>query len=47
MKSTRSLNCGYRYPREIISHSVWLYYKFGLSFRDVEDMLAERGVVVS
>ena len=30
-------------PPEIISHAVWLYDRFGLSFRDVEDLLAERG----
>ncbi len=47
MKSTRSLYYGHRYPREIISHAVWLYYRFGISLRDVEDLLAERGVVVS
>ena len=34
---------GYRFPPEIISHAVWLYYRFCLSFRDVEDLLAERG----
>ncbi len=38
---------GYRYPPEIISHAVWLYHRFCLSFRDVEDLLAERGVTVS
>ena len=38
---------GYRFPPEIISHAVWLYYRFCLSFRDVEDLLAERGIVVS
>ena len=38
---------GYRLPSEIISHAVWLYYRFCLSFRDVEDLLAERGVIVS
>ena len=37
---------GYRFPPEIISHAVWLY-RFGLSFRDVEDLLAERGVTVT
>ena len=37
----------YRYPSEIISHAVWLYNRFQLSFRDVEEMLASRGVVVS
>ena len=38
---------GYRFPAEIISHAVWLYHRFCLSFRDVEDLLAERGIVVS
>lgn len=38
---------GYRFPREIISHAVWLYFRFGLSFRDVEDLLAERGIAVT
>ena len=38
---------GYRFPPEIISHAVWLYHRFGLSFRDVEDLLAERGVSVT
>ena len=39
--------CGYRFPPEIISHAVWLYHRFCLSFCDVEDLLAERGVTVS
>ena len=38
---------GYRFPLEIIIHAVWLYHRFCLSFRDVEDLLAERGVTVS
>jgi putative transposase len=38
---------GHRFPAEIISHAVWLYYRFSLSLRDVEDLLAQRGVVVS
>ena len=37
----------HRYPPEIISYAVWLYYRFCLSFRDVEDLLAERGVKVT
>ncbi|CAA9514539.1 MAG: hypothetical protein AVDCRST_MAG62-728 [uncultured Sphingomonas sp.] len=37
----------YRFPAEVISHAVWLYHLFGLSFRDVELILAERGIVVS
>ncbi len=38
---------GYRFPGEIISHAVWLYHVFSLSLRDVELLLAERGIVVS
>ena len=38
---------GHRFPAEIISHAVWLYHRFTLSFRDVEDLLAERGIIVS
>ena len=38
---------GYRFPREIISHAVWLYHRFCLSFRDTEDLLAQRGITVS
>ena len=37
----------YRFPVEIISHAVWLYFRFCLSFRDVEELLCERGVVVT
>ncbi len=37
----------HRFPPEIISHAVWLYHRFGLSLRDVEDLLAERGITVS
>ena len=37
----------HRYPAQIIGHAVWLYHRFSLSFRDVEDLLAERGIVVS
>jgi putative transposase len=38
---------GHRFPVEIISHCVWLYHRFPLSLRDVEQMMAQRGVVVS
>ena len=38
---------GHRFPAEIISHAVWLYHRFTMSFRDVEDLLAERGIIVS
>ena len=37
----------YRFPPDIISYAVWLYHRFNLSFRDVEDPLAERGISVS
>jgi len=37
----------HRFPSEIISHCVWLYFRFALSFRDVEEMLAMRGVSLS
>src|SRR6266478_5379934 len=37
----------HRFPAEIISHCVWLYFRFALSFRDVEEMLAMRGVALT
>ena len=37
----------HRFPAEIIAHAIWLYYRFPLSLRDVEDLLAERGIDVS
>jgi putative transposase len=37
----------HRFPGEIISHGVWLYYRFSLSYRDVQELLLERGVDVS
>ena len=37
----------HRFPAEIISHGVWLYHRFGLSLRDVQELLAERGVAVT
>jgi putative transposase len=37
----------HRFPVEIISHAVWLYFRFCLSFRDVEEVLFERGVGVT
>jgi len=47
MNQTKSPYHGYRFPPEIIGHAVWLYHRFCLSFRDVEDLLVERGIVVS
>ena len=38
---------GHRYPPEIIAHCVWLYHRFPLSFREVEELMLQRGVVVS
>ena len=37
----------HRFPAEVIQHAVWLYLRFTLSFRDVEDLLAERGLDIS
>ena len=47
MKNGRSRYYGHRFPPEIISYAVWVYHRFCLSFRDVEDLLAERGIIVS
>jgi len=47
MKRPESLYKHYRFPPEIIQHSVWLYFRFNLSCRDIEDLLAERGIAVS
>lgn len=49
MKTTTAASSykGFRFPQEIISHTVWRYFRFSLSFRDVEELLAERGVVVT
>ncbi|MBC3911529.1 IS6 family transposase [Undibacterium umbellatum] len=38
---------GFRYPAEIISHVVWLYFRFALSFRDIEELMASRGIIVT
>src|SRR3954463_14339460 len=45
--SAKSPYTGYRFPPEIISHAVWLYFRFPLSLRMVEEMLAARGIDVS
>src|SRR3954451_17286577 len=47
MKRDPNPHYRHRFPAEIISHAVWLYHVFSLSFRDVELMLAERGIFVS
>ena len=38
---------GYRFPAEVISHAVWLYFRFPLSLRMVDELLAVRGIIVS
>ncbi len=47
MNRSSSLYRRHRFPAEIISHCVWLYYRFSLSYRDIEEMMAQRGVRVS
>ena len=42
-----SLYHRHRFPSEIISHCVWLYFRFSLSFRDVEELMSSRGVSLS
>ena len=37
----------HRFPPDIISYAIWLYYRFNLSHSDIEDLLAERGITVS
>src|SRR5277367_1456074 len=45
--SARTRYAGYRFPAEIISHAVWLYFRFPLGLRMVEELLAARGIIVS
>ena len=47
MKRASSRYRGYRFPAEIISYAVWVYHRFCMSLRDVEDLLAQRGNLVS
>src|SRR6267142_3935744 len=47
MDTSESLYRRHRFPAEIISHCVWLYFRFSLSFRDVEELLAMRGVALT
>jgi putative transposase len=47
MTPDRPSFAGYRFPAEIISHAVWLYYRFPLSLRMVEELLSARGIAVS
>jgi len=47
MKRSITLYKGHRFPPEIIQYAVWLYHRFSLSHRDIEDLLAERGITVT
>lgn len=47
MNDTQNPYAGYHYPAEIISNAVWLYFRFTLSDRDVEELLAARGIMVT
>ncbi|MFJ2581166.1 IS6 family transposase [Kitasatospora aureofaciens] len=47
MESTSPSYRSHRHPVEVISHCVWLYFRFPLSFREVEELMLQRGVVVS
>ena len=44
---TKPSYAGHRFPPEVISHAIWLYFRFPLSLRMVEEMLAARGILVS
>jgi len=45
--AAKSPYAGYRFPAEVISHAVWLYFRFPLALRMVEELLAARGIIVS
>jgi len=47
MRQPSALYKRHRFPGEIINHAVWLYHRFLLSYRDVEELLAQRGITVS
>ena len=47
MKTPSDPYRGHRFPTEIISHTVWLYFRFTLSFRDIDELLAARGIFVT
>ncbi len=47
MTAPRSSYSGYRFPADIIHRAVWMYLRFTLSYRDVEELLAERGIQVT
>jgi transposase-like protein len=45
--SARTRYAGYRFPAEIIGHAAWLYFRFPLGLRMVEELLAARGIIVT
>ncbi len=47
MNTRASMYKRHRFPSEIIQHVVWLYHRFNLSSRDIEDLMAERGIAIS
>jgi putative transposase len=47
MRTPTSLHRRHRFSPEIISHCVWLYFRFALSYRDIEEMMAVRGVTLT
>lgn len=47
MRTNTDGHLSYRFPRELINHSVWLYHRLCLSFRDVEELLAKRGIIAT
>lgn len=47
MNRSASIYKRHRFPPEIIQHVVWLYHRFNLSIRDIEDLMAERGIKIS
>jgi putative transposase len=47
MNKRASMYKRHRFPPEIIQHAVWLYHRFNLSARDIEDLMAERGIAIS
>ncbi len=47
MDAITPLYKGYRFPAEVIAHAVWLYHRFPLSYREVEELLLQRGIEVT
>jgi len=47
MDKPASMYKRHRFPPEIIQHTAWLYHRFNLSARDIEDLMAERGIAIS